>query len=593
MKVVLTDPFWSEIRGQMATVGLAHQFEQIVSTGRLENFRLTASGDGGGHGGRCYDDSDVYKWLEAASYATGLGQEPEGIVPTISAISDAQAGDGYLHTWSQLGHGSGRWSSLCADHEAYCMGHLIEAGVAHFGATGSRALLDIAERSAGCLETQFGQGGLHAACGHQEAEIALARLAGVTGNQRYRALGARMIAARGLPASAFKAECQIEDGPSARYRPLVVRDGQYDGAYSQDHAPLEECSEVVGHAVRAMYYFCGAMDCATDGRYDDALGRLWTNLVGRRMYITGGIGSAGANEGFTADYDLPNRQAYAETCAAIGLVMWALRMARRAQSAEAVGVLLRALYNAVLSGVSQDARGYFYANPLESQGEHARRPWFECACCPPNIARLVLSVERYLAWDHDGGLVLAAPVAGRYEVGGHVVNVESDYPRGNDFTLAIETQGTIAVRVADPFGGLGTLSWDGGEARSEDGWLVANALGRGVVRGRLGHAPEFVRSHPLVPENAGRLAAVDGPIVYCAEAVAGEPSPNAFRVRASAEPQRISNCLRVEGTDLSVGGPLYAETTESRGTPRSLDLVPYSTWSNRGPSVMRVWLAEA
>lgn len=576
----------------MATDGLSHQFGKIVSTGRLENFRRAGAGGQGGHSGRCYDDSDVYKWLEAASYAIGLGHSPDGVDETIEAIESAQARDGYVHTWNQLGEGPGRWASLCADHEAYCMGHLIEAGVAHQSAAGTDRLLRVAERAAASLEAKFGEAGMHAACGHQEAEIALARLAATTENDGYRALGERMTTARGKADSPFRAECEPTDGPSVRYRPLVMREGSYDGSYFQDHAPLQDCSAVVGHAVRAMYYFCGAMDCAP-GRYDPALLRLWSNLTQKRMYVTGGIGSAGSNEGFTSDYDLPNRHAYAETCAAIGLVMWASRMAQRMGSAEAVGVMLRALYNAVLSGVSSDARGYFYANPLESQGEHARKPWFECACCPPNIARLVLSVERYLAWGSQRELVLAAPVAGRYEVDGNVAVVESDYPRGNAFAVHLESQAPMTLRIADPFGGEGVLSWQGGEARTEGGWLVAEMACGCTAQGLLGHGPEFLRSHPLVPENAGRVAVVDGPVVYCAEAAGGEPHPNSFRVHTDVAPQRWTSGLEVTGRELPLEGSLYCRSRPCGDTERSLRLVPYSTWANRGPSVMRVWLPEA
>lgn len=575
----------------MATDGLSHQFDHIVSTGRLENFRRAGAGVLGGHSGRCYDDSDVYKWLEAASYAIGLGHSPDGVEETIEAIESAQAKDGYIHTWNQLSAGPRQWSSLCADHEAYCMGHLIESGVAYHSAAGSDRLLRVAVRAAACLEAKFGEAGMHAACGHQEAEIALARLAATTDNDGYRALGERMITARGRADSPFRAECEPADGPSARYRPLVMKEGNYDGSYFQDHAPLQECSEVVGHAVRAMYFVCGAMDCAP-GRYDPALQRLWNNLTQKRMYVTGGIGSAGSNEGFTADYDLPNRHAYAETCAAIGLVMWAFRMARWMGSAGAVAVMLRALYNAVLSGVSSDARGYFYANPLESQGEHARKPWFECSCCPPNIARLVLSVESYLAWGSHGGLVLAAPVAGRYELDGNVVVVESEYPWGNAFAIHLESHAPLTLRVADPFGGEGMLTWTGAEARTEDGWLVAELDGSCTVQGHLGHGPEFLRSHPLVPENAGRVAVVDGPVVYCAEAASGEASPTSFRVQAGVAPRRWSSGVEVTGRELPSEGSLYSRSKPCGDTERPLRLVPYSTWANRGPSVMRVWLSE-
>ncbi len=605
--------------------GLGAQFRQIVETGRLDNFRRAARGEAGGHRGKYFDDSDVYKWIEACAYAVAL--RPDAAIraqmeEAVEAVAAAQMPDGYLNTFFQLEHPGLRWRNLAAMHELYCAGHLIEAGVAHFEASGERALLDVAVRLADHIASVFGPGKKPGFCGHEEAELALMRLSDVIPERRdYRELGEWMVRQRGRRPSPLEASFADEEAMalSPWMRGMVFRDGEYSGEYFQDHAPVEEQSEVVGHAVRAMYFFASAAEIVDDTMFA-ALERLWDGLTGRRMYVTGGIGPSEHNEGFTADYDLPNRTAYAETCAAVGLIFWARRMLERTGDSKYADVLETALFNGALSGVSLDGTLYFYTNPLESRGEHSRVPWFPCACCPPNVARMLLSASDCLisTGEDSGGLSalwLHVPCGmdAKVRLGGvpAEVRIESNYPWDGRFAVEIRperaVEACLKVRVPAWSDGFGATlpSHISEDEDIEKGYVAFRGEWRpgDRIEFDLPMEPRWVESHPLVLENVGRAALTRGPLVYCLEeADFGQP-PQRFaadvesspRVRYDAALSGGICAITVPGNveSSSETGALYRQAANAERQRTEARFVPYYSWCNRGPGGMQVWVRRS
>ncbi|MBS1722134.1 MAG: glycoside hydrolase family 127 protein [Armatimonadetes bacterium] len=584
--IELRDPFWLAWQGAFLSKGLGHQWRQLEETGRLDNFRRAARGEKGGFEGYYFNDSDVFKWLEAASYALAGHPGWEGadlVEQTVSIVQDAQAPDGYLDTAFQLGDMDERWRALTAKHEMYCMGHLMEASVAHKSATGSDDLLNVGRKAADLLVETFGPGRRKGYCGHQEVELALCALGAAVGRDEYASLARWMVEERGSRPSPFEAEFADPVGKRLNegYVPLVMARGTYDGSYFQDHLPLQEQTEAVGHAVRAMYFYCGALDSGASA--GSALRTIWSNLVAKRIYITGGIGSAGRNEGFSMDYDLPNREAYSETCAAIGLVMWAARMSRATGDPQYAEWMERALYNAVLSGVNLDTDRYFYVNPLESRGDRHREPWFGCACCPPNIARLTMSVQRYAAYVSDGVLTIDLPWPARYDLSGGSVEVEGDYPFGGDVRVRIE--GDVKARLRIPSWAEGTAGHGYRDVRS--GETVA-----------LRADPVWFGCDPRVPDNFGRATLVQGPFVYCLEEADLGSATHLFfpdiqdtPIEVSRDDQRVRKCLKVGGRigHPAATPPLYRPPSPVQMEPAEALFVPYFSWDNRTPGTMTVW----
>lgn len=593
--VRLTDPFWTAWQRAFIERGLDHQWAMCEETGRIENFRRAASGDGR-HQGRIFNDSDVHKWVEAAAYAVAVDPAcglKERLDQTVDAIVAAQEADGYLVTPFRLGRQAERWQGLAGNHEMYCMGHMIEAGVALAEASGDRRLLDAGERAAGCIADAFGPSRRRGYCGHQEIELALARLSWATGDGHWRDLGQWMVRERGRRPSPFE-----DESGSQVYRGLLAPDGPYDGAYCQDDRPLEDQESAVGHAVRAMYYYCGAMDCGSTAEQATALATIWSNLVTKRMYVTGGIGSAGRNEGFTRDYDLPNREAYAETCAAVGLVMWAWRMATATGQAEYADVMELALYNAVLSGVSFDTTTYFYDNPLESRGDRERRPWFDCACCPPNVARLVLSVSRYAFSTLEDGLMVHLPLAGIIASPIGEIEIESDWPWSGDFRLTVRTEGTGTVAVRCPGWASGAVlrGPDGEQPLGGDGyWRISRHWRPGdQIDVSIPIRSEWLSASPQVADCVGRVALRRGPLVYAVEH--GEVHRFLADTRSrpneegGADPRRRVTLKIAGAIEGPSEGPLYRPYRPAGSMPAVMGAIPYFAWANGVPTPMSVWL---
>ncbi|MEO8557190.1 MAG: beta-L-arabinofuranosidase domain-containing protein, partial [Actinomycetota bacterium] len=440
-------------------------------------------------------------------------------------------------------------------------------------------------------------------------ELAFCLLSEVTNDRRYKNLAKWMVETRGSRPSPFHAEYDDPVGKdlNKNYEPLVVADGAYSGAYFQDDMPLADQTAAVGHAVRAMYLFCGAADACESQGVQSALTTIWSNLVRKRMYVTGGIGSAGRNEGFTHDFDLPNREAYAETCAAIGLVFWASRMSRLTGDSQYADVMELALYNAAISGVNFDTDRYFYVNPLESRGDHLRQPWFGCACCPPNIARLVMSVQQYAAYKSDDGLTIDLPFSAEYtfETAGPParVRVESAYPWGGKVVVEVRAGGQFCMRLRVPRWQKGIHSSLNGKHCDtfSHGYIVVDREWKVGDRLELSLAmkPEWLSCDSRVADNVGRMALMNGPLVYCLEeADLGvpvhlfRPDPSVDVTLQSGTDARAKDVLVVTG-GLEVVGPqeqLYVPFRSPVVDTTVARFVPYFSWANRTPGSMAVWL---
>ena len=605
-QVEIDDEFWSKRQQTNRTATLPHLFEELERAGNIPNLRLAAEGKREGYQGPVYMDSDLYKALEAAAYV--LKRYPDDPIrvkvdEVIDILERAQQPDGYLNSYFQVVAPDKRWSNLRDWHELYCAGHLIEAAVAHYHATGSERLLNIARRFADYIDSVFGAGKRLGYCGHPEIELALFRLYEATGETRYAQLAEFFLLNRGRKIFAQEHNTPLEE---------------YDGAIWQDNLPLLEHREIVGHAVRAAYLFAGATDLAayTD---DDALRerllqmllRVWDNTINKRRYITGGIGNEPKHEGFTADYELPNRTAYQETCASIALIFWAHRLGRLLGEARFYDALERALYNGALAGISLDGKRFFYVNPLESDGTHHRKAWYGCACCPPNIARLLASLGDYIYAQSDDALYVNLYIGGRVrvELGGKPLTLEArtGYP----------WQESVALRVVESAAGRFKLmlrlpAWcDAPELRLNgesvavrrvDGYAVIErewAAGDAVEL-RLPMPPVLMEAHPRVEADRWQVALQRGPVVYCLEEI-DQPAPlTHLAVRRDHplhsiwEPELLNGVVVVEGMaelledDAAWGDALYRPLRERSLKP--FRAIPYYAWDHRRPCPMRVWV---
>ncbi len=591
----------------------------------LTNFRIAAGDTQGTHQGMVFQDSDVYKWLEAAAYVIRQTKDPEleaRADSVIDLITRAQEPDGYLNTYFSLAAPDEKWTNLRRDHELYCAGHFIEAAVAYHQATGKRQALDTACRLADHIDTVFGRepGKKRGYPGHEEIELALIRLARVTQESRYLRLARYFIDERGQSPHYFHTEAasrgDTETSIHSRH------------AYSQAHMPVRDQKHAEGHSVRAMYLYAAMADLAVETRDQELLEAcraLWESTTNRRMYITGGIGSQAHDEGFTADYDLPNDTAYTETCAAIGLVFWAHRMLEAERDSRYGNVLERALYNGVLAGMSQDGQRFFYVNPLEvwpdaCRARHdlrhvmvERQGWFRCACCPPNIARLLASLQNYIYTQEENEIAVHLYIGstGKFTVDDIQVAIEqtSELPWAGAAEFRVlpdkPVEFSLTLRIPD---------W----CDCPQLWVNGKAvdIGPHIVKGyvqveRLWQKGDHIQlelpltvmvmeAHPLVRENTGRIALQRGPFVYCLEEI--DNGTNLRDLRLADNPQLTAEHREdlLGGVSVITGrathsleqnseGPLYRPITEGR-VPADITAVPYYAWNNRGPGEMLVWI---
>ena len=600
-QVHIQDQFWSPRIETNRTVSIPSAFRECEKNGRFDNFAIAAGLKKGEHRGDFpFDDTDPYKVIEGASYSLAVKYDPQldhYLDSVISIISAAQEPDGYLTTCvtnrcTRLSGwwGTSRWEKINS-HELYNSGHLYEAAVAHYRATGKRTLLDVAIKNADLVCQVFGPGEdqKHVPSGHPIIEMALCKLYKVTGEQRY------------LDMARYFVE---ETGRGT--------DGHKLSEYSQDHKPILQQDEMAGHAVRAGYLYSGVADVAAltgDTAYFHALTRLWDNLAGRKLYITGGMGSRAQGEGFGPDYELPNHTAYCETCAAISNVYWNYRMFLATGEAKYMDVLERALYNGVISGVSLSGDKFFYDNPLESQGEHDRQHWFGCACCPGNITRFMASISGYTYATQASDIYVNLYIQGSADLlteSGHVALTQTtDYPWNGTVTIKVDPEqagSSFALRLRIP-GWLQqhpvasdlytytdapasyTLKVNGSRVKAtvSDGYAtISRKWNAGdIVELDLPMNVRRIKAHDKVTADRGMLALERGPVVYCLEGqdqpggtVFDKYIPDGTDIQAAFDPELLGGIMVLSGTVGEV--PFKA--------------IPYSTWNNRGTDQMTVWI---
>jgi DUF1680 family protein len=605
--VTLSDTFWQPRREINRTVTLPTQFRHLEDTGRLDNLRSAAGKKDIAFQGIYFNDSDVYKWLEAAASTLATNDDVglrEMANVAVQETADAQQPDGYLNSYFMCDKASERWTNLRDMHELYCAGHLIQAAVAHYRATGEDSLLSVARRLADCVAAIFGpegEGKKNQTDGHEEIEMALVELFRATGERRYLDLARFFIDVRGHKTIG-------------------------GSAYHQDHVPFRELDDVTGHAVRMMYLTAAPPTCfwkPAKRPLKAALERQWANMTERRMYVSGGLGSRYEGEAFGKDYELPNARAYTETCAAIGSVMWNHRMLAATGDARYADLLEHTLINAVLPGLSLDGQSYFYQNPLENDGTHRRQPWFGCACCPPNVARLLAQLPGYAYSTTDNGDVYvhlyAQGTANINLPDGRAVRLaqQTNYPWDGEITLTLEQgEGNFRLFLRVPAwceeGATLEVNDEAHEAPLTPGTYVA--LQRDwrpgdTVRLRLPMPIRRVACHPHVAENAGRVALLRGPVLYCLEA-ADNPDiadqrdlilPDDAGLAAEQRPDLLGGVVVLRGEavvatpDQGWAGRLYRTAGESE-TGKTIygrvpvTFVPYYAWANRAPGQMQVWV---
>ena len=595
-RVHATDSFWAPRIRTNAEVSAAHNIDWCENqTGRIQNFKVAAGAEGDFQG-IYFDDSDVYKIIEGL--AGTLAEEPNPQIEAkakewIDLIGAAQQDDGYLMCWYIIREPDLKWSNLQNMHELYCAGHMAEAAVAMARATGDETFLNINRKLIDLICKRYGPAPdqLRSVPGHPELELALVKLYQYTGDRKY------------LDEAKFFVDCRgVEAG----------REKGLFGDYCQDHIPLREQSEVVGHAVRAMYLYCGATDVAGYFR-DDALmaamNRLWDNVTLHKMYITGGIGSDASNEGFRSEFYLPNGSAYCETCAAIGLTFWAHRMNLATGDAKFADVMERALYNGVISGYSLSGDTYFYVNPLESNGMHHREPFFGCACCPSNVIRLIASMPGYV---YATTVSDEAKNAGQTEPDTLVVNlfVEGNASvrlNGQEYTVEQKTgypyDGVVEIAVkpekTDAPSCVHLLVRQPGKGKYLTQDLVFDA-GQSEAKAAFGFdmTPRRIIANPKVEADRACVAIQRGPLVYCFEEC-DNPDVPIDEIELPRDPElkvvMKEGYIAAQNPDDPTAGFADRDTavivTKST-SGKTLTAIPYALWDNRAPGKMRVWVGQ-
>jgi uncharacterized protein len=629
-KIKIVDPFWAKKIEMISKEVIPYQWDilndnlpDVEPSHAVENFRIAAGEKEAEFYGMVFQDSDVAKWIEAASYSLKHHPDPEiekYIDHVIDIMEKAQQPGGYLNTYYIVAKPEEKWTHFAFGHELYCAGHLIEAAVAYYNTTGKDKLLHIMSRFADYIDSLFGpeKTKQQKYPGHEEIELALIKLYHVTGEKRYLQLSKYFIDERGRQPSFLAEEPSFGNHKDRTW---------FDLEYHQAHAPVRDQKEVTGHAVRAMYLYTAMADLVLetgDKELLNALKTLWNNMTAKRMYITGGLGSQGFAERFTFDYDLPNDRSYTETCASIGLLFWSSRMLLIENDSRYADVFERVLYNGSLSGISWDGKKYFYVNPLEiypeavekrydhSHVKGARQPWYGCACCPPNIARLITSIDTYLYSINDDTLYIHHYMSNMIdcEISGNTVRISqtTNYPWEGNIKVRIDSECgrefTVALRVP---------GWCGNyTCKINNETIAIQDLEKGYIKLRrtwekddtielyLEMKIECIQAHPKVRDNRGTVALQRGPVVYCLEEVdngkdlAGISLAADSALEAEYDADYYGGMVLIKGTALrsdedpwknKLYQPIQNKTKEVRITA-----VPYFTWANREPGEMLIWI---
>ena len=604
---------------------LNDRVENVAPSHAIDNFRNAAAllrdgrkPENGDFYGMVFQDSDVAKWLEAAAYSLIIkpdGELEQRIDELCDLIAAAQEPDGYLDTHFTLERPDGKFTNLLEGHELYCAGHMMEAAVALYEATGNDKLLNVMKKNGDLLYQYFVVEGHEGYPGHPEVELALMRLWRATGDDKYKALAQHFIDVRGVDSDFYIREVASRDWK-------VWGNNAADKEYQQSHLPVREQPDAVGHSVRAAYLYTAMADIAAVTREPalvDACFRLFDSISKRRMYITGGIGSIVYGEAFSTDYDLPNDTVYAETCASIALIFFASKMLKLKRDGRFADVMERALYNTVLAGVELDGTKFFYVNPLEvipgvsgklATHRHTlpQRPgWFGCACCPPNAARLLTSLAKY-AWDEEDGVLYSNLfTAGELTLPQLAIRVETDYPFGDTVKYTV-TAGEAKMAIHIP--GFTQKNYSVSKAgHFRDGYYYLDVKAGDVVEVKLEMIPKLNRASIRVAKDSGLGAVTVGPVVYCAEGVDNGGEVFSFSVDGKQLKLNRETAAQIGGfkpvaddlgqvyTVTAGGTSLVADDPDAlyftdgyREEARQLKLIPYFMWGNRGLNQMRVWM---
>ena len=628
LKIVqIQDGFWKPMQDLIIETVIPYQekirndeIPGVEKSHALANFRIAAGMEKGEFYGMVFQDSDVAKWLEGVAYSLVVHPDAElekRADEVIETIEKAQQEDGYLNTYFTIKEPEHRWQNLQECHELYCAGHMMEAAVAYYDATGKDKLLKVMERMADHIDRRFGPDKTTGIPGHQEVEIGLMRLYHTTGEERYCNLAEYFINERGKNPNFFYEESQKRGWTHFGIDPK-------DTVYNQSFATVYDQKEAVGHSVRAVYMYTAMADIAGttgDERLYQACVDLWKNMTEKRMYLTAGIGSTGELEAFTKDYDLPNDMVYAETCASIGLIFFAKQMLELEADGKYADVMERAFYNGTISGMQADGKRFFYVNPLEVNPgisgvvpgyKHVlpERPgWYACACCPPNLVRLITSLGKYV-WDETDDTIFSHMFVGqKAELEKADIDVESSYPwegkviyhihskKEEEYTLAIHIPGylkDICVKVNGE-----KIEW---KKFMKNGYLyLTGKWGESQVEILFDLEVRKVYANKNVREDAGKVALMRGPFVYCFEGVDNGNDLQAMCIDADMQAETFVGkdgilkdkvCIHVHGyEDERESNALYSEEKPDY-QPHELTAIPYYLWGNRGVNQMRVWMLE-
>lgn len=635
--IKITDVFFNKYRDLVGNVIIPYQWdvlndrlEDVETSHCIENFKIAAGLSNGKFEGAVFQDTDLAKWLEAVGFylsAYGRDEKLEALADeAIDLIEKAQQPDGYLDTYFIINAPDKKWKNLCEGHELYTAGHFMEAAVAYYEATGKRKIIDVVCRLADLLCNVFGneEGKCHGYPGHPEVEVGLVKLYRVTGEKKYLDLAKHFIDIRGVGENYFLKEEKQPD-----FERIFSEFANYDPSYSQSHLPVREQKTAEGHAVRAAYLYSAMADVAVetdDKELLDACKVLWDDMVHRRMYVTGSIGSSGWLERFTTDYDLPNDCNYSESCASIALAMFGKRMGEITGEAAYFDEVERALYNTVLSGIAMDGKGFFYVNPLEvwpaACMDHTsrlhvkseRQKWFGVACCPPNIARTLASLGQYIAYVADDKIYLNMYVSSKIkaEVSGKEVrlDIKSEIPWNGKVSVHVESDeqmvGTLALRI--PYYAKNpkiSVSGAGLDMKQDKGYINVSLSGTSMdVSFEFDMPARFIHSNPKVRADVGKLAIMKGPLVYALEQVDnGGNLANIFVSGKTKLQEEFDNNILGGTTRISFDGyrlkeegwdssKLYGEV-ESDFEEVKLTAIPYCYWGNRKKNEeMLVWMKE-
>ena len=620
-KVKINDPFWNSVQELVRTEVIPYQYEALhdnvegaeksycienfVKAGKvaaaikrgeavpvypIDKWQYTDDNcDKNAFHGWVFQDSDAYKWIEAVGYSLINYPDPElerKAKEVAEIICNAQLENGYLDTLYIINNRDEIFTNLRDNHELYCFGHLAEGAIAFYHATGDRRLLDAACHFADLICDTFGEDKIRGYGGHEIAELALVKLYEETGEKRYLDTASFFVNERGRKPYYF----DVEQGRETT--------GEYYH-YNQAHRPVRQQDEAVGHAVRGVYLYSGMADVArhtNDNELYNSCLNLWNNIEKRKLYITGGIGATVDGEAFSFDYDLPNDLAYSETCASIGLIFFARRMAELDANARFGDVAERALYNTVLAGMGEDGKSFFYVNPLEvnptashrdSRKYHikpVRQKWFACACCPPNLARLISSVGEYAFGENDSTFFIHQYIGAEVNSRFGNIKITSEYAQNGDIKITADSAVNLALRIP---------SWCDNISISapysiRDGYAYINSVTE--VTAHFDCEPKLVKCSNRVRANIGKAAVTKGPFVYCAESVDNGENLQMLTIDKDAKFEQDGEFLIADGWREEPQDNLYSDYAPAQKTPCKIKLHPYYRWGNRGENEMTVYL---